>query len=109
MYEKLSEENLERNSHRRKQISELQTSITGTRPDHRNKAGSPELRLRLKLKYEAMKKFRMVTRTNHSDDIVNGINNIVQRMISGEDKIYMSTDTMTNEQESINIPTELLN
>ncbi|GBP10045.1 hypothetical protein EVAR_77486_1 [Eumeta japonica] len=36
------------------------------------------------------------------NDIVNGINNIIQEMIPGEDKIYMSIDTMTDEHDSVN-------
>ncbi|GBP55490.1 hypothetical protein EVAR_40283_1 [Eumeta japonica] len=41
------------------------------------------------------------------NDIVNGINmKIIQEMILREDKIYMP---MTDEQESINFPTEFLN
>ncbi|GBP21133.1 hypothetical protein EVAR_11164_1 [Eumeta japonica] len=40
------------------------------------------------------------------NDIVNGINNIIQEMIPREEKIYISIDSMTDEQESINFPTE---
>ncbi|GBP51670.1 hypothetical protein EVAR_48293_1 [Eumeta japonica] len=40
------------------------------------------------------------------NDIVNGINNIIQEMAPKEEEIYMSTETMTDEQESINLPTE---
>ena len=43
------------------------------------------------------------------NDIVNDINNIIQEMIPGEEKIYTSIDTMTDEEESVNFPTEFLN
>ncbi|GBP79712.1 hypothetical protein EVAR_34837_1 [Eumeta japonica] len=51
----------------------------------------------------------MVMRTNclaTKNDIVNSINNIIQEMIPREEKIYMSIDKMTDEQKSINSPTE---
>lgn len=43
------------------------------------------------------------------NDIVNDINNIIQEMIPEEEKIYTSIDTMIDEQESVNFPTEFLN
>ncbi|GBP75456.1 hypothetical protein EVAR_53268_1 [Eumeta japonica] len=38
------------------------------------------------------------------NDIVNGINNIIQEMIPGEEKVYMSIYTMTDEQKSQRVP-----
>ncbi|GBP17281.1 hypothetical protein EVAR_17771_1 [Eumeta japonica] len=51
---------------------------------------------------QILKQCKVYATTN---DLDNGINNI----IPGEEKIYMSIDTMTDERESISFPTEFLN
>lgn len=43
------------------------------------------------------------------NEIANDINRAVQDMIPGEEKIYTSIDTMIDENQSVNFPTEFLN
>lgn len=43
------------------------------------------------------------------NEVVNRINEIVQNMIPGHETIYKSIDTMVNENETVNFPTEFLN
>ncbi|GBP37867.1 hypothetical protein EVAR_21402_1 [Eumeta japonica] len=74
------------------------TLINGGRTAHSD--------LKLPLNVEWLRE-RIILATKN--DIVHGINNITQEMIPGEEKMYMSIDTLTDEQESINFPTEYLN
>ena len=43
------------------------------------------------------------------NEVVENINETVQKMIQGEEKTYKSIDTIVNENESVNFPTEFLN
>lgn len=43
------------------------------------------------------------------NNVVQRINERIQNMIPGEEKIYKSIDTMMDQDESVNFPTEFLN